>query len=217
MTTITLTVQIDGNLFSSLDRAAGHLEAELERRVNEGMVAVGREMRKALEQVYTQLERKHGRSWPLGGAPFGTDPSRQRLGRRSGRGLRSIKDSIQVRSGRDNLYGQISTGRLTVHETGAVITAKRAKYLALPMIDALNSRGEPIYSSPRHWRNTFVARSKRGNLIIFQRLVGGKVVPLYMLKRKVRMPARLGLGQTFERMVPIFTARAVNELERALS
>lgn len=216
---ITFTVLVDGKSFSSIESAANAIERDLAERVQTGMVEVSREMRKALEDVYTKLEQKHGRGWPTGGAPFGTSPGQ--LSRRSGQGLRSIKDSIAVSepgvSRTRSLTGQISTGRLTVHETGAVITAKRAKYLAMPMMEALDSRGLPRKSGPRAWRDTYVARSAAGNLIIFQKRTGGKVVPLYLLKKKVTIPRRLGMRETFESMVPYFTAKAIRQLEAALS
>jgi len=213
---LSMTVEIDSQTFASVDMAATYLEDDLNRRVDSAMVEITAEMRRALDKVYESLERKHGRPWPLGGAPFGTDSSRQRLGRRSGRGLRSIKESINVSGDTNQAQGSISTGKLTVHETGAVITAKRAKYLALPMIQALDSRGLPRKAGPRAWRNTYVARSKKGNLIIFQKRTGGKVVPLYLLKKKVKMPARLKMGETFESMVPYFTAKAMRQIEKAL-
>lgn len=210
-----LSVHIDGRAFASVEAAADFLEQSLNDAVDAGMVSVTREMRIALEDVYARLEKKHGRGWPTGGAPFGTSPDR--LSRRTGGGLRSIRDSILVAPGDMESMGQISTGKMTIHETGGTITPKRAKYLAMPMIQALDSRGVPRKSGPRAWRNTFVARSKRGNLIIFQKRTGGKVVPLYLLKRKAVMPRRLGMAKTFEDVVPYFAAKAVRELEAALS
>lgn len=216
---LAFTVIVDGKTFSSVESAANAIARDLTSQVQSGMVEVSREMRKALEHVYAKLEQTHGSGWPTGGAPFGTSPGK--LSRRSGQGLRSIKDSISVSEPGVNstrsLTGQISTGRLTVHETGAVITAKRAKYLAMPMMEALDSRGQPRKSGPRAWRDTYVARSRAGNLIIFQKRTGGKVVPLYLLKKKVTIPQRLRLRETFDSMVPHFTAKAIRQLEAALS
>jgi hypothetical protein len=76
-----------------------------------------------------------------------------------------------------------------------VIRPKRAKYLTIPLPAALNANGTPKKSSARAWENTFVIRSKAGNLLIVQKN-GTQITPLYVLKPEVYIPPRLGLGAT---------------------
>jgi hypothetical protein len=106
----------------------------------------------ALDKLYTDLKpstARHG-LW----APLTT------LSSRSGGGLRSIKDSIKVTAGNPNeVTGSITTGKMTVHETGATITPRKAQYLTVPLTPALNSSGLPLRSSAREWDNTFIATS----------------------------------------------------------
>ena len=64
--------------------------------------------------------------------------------------------------------------------------------MTIPLDAALNANGTPKKKRARDWKDTFVAKSKRGNLIIFQKR-GRRIVPLYVLKKRVRIPARLGL------------------------
>lgn len=206
-------VQLDGKAYRDLESATNALVDDLEKSAYDSVVAVSKEMKAALEQVHRELEKRHGRAWPQGGAPFGTNPDY--LSMRTGRGLRSIRDSIKVEMpSKNEAKGQISTGRLTVHETGVTIRARNVKYLTLPMIQALDSRGLPRRASARDWPNTFVAQSKRGNLIIFQKQTGGRIIPLYMLKREVKIPKRLGMGEAFQRSVPYFMAKAIDAIER---
>ena len=69
-------------------------------------------------------------------------------------------------------------GEAAVHEHGATIRPRRAKYLAIPLPAALSSRGT-LLRRPRKWKNTFVAKSRKGNLIIFQKR-GKTIIPLFV-------------------------------------
>ena len=77
----------------------------------------------------------------------------------------------------ETVEGSISAGRYGIHEVGGVIRAKSARYLTIPLPAALDRRGVARQPSARGWKNTFVAESKRGNLLIFQRR-GAQIVPL---------------------------------------
>ena len=68
---------------------------------------------------------------------------------------------------------------------------------------ALDSTGQPLQSSPRDWPNTFVAQSKAGNLLIFQRR-GTSIVPLYVLKTSVYHPAAPEHGRDPAGRHPVF-------------
>jgi hypothetical protein len=208
------SVSVNGTTYADISAAANAIHRDLEKQAEEGMQRVSRTMQRALSDLYREMEQQHGNPWPQGGGPWGTDPDR--LSVRSGRGLRTIRDSILVTPGADEVSGQISTGSMTVHETGAVIRARNARYLTIPFRAALDSRGMPLRQRARDWDNTFIARSRRGNLIIFRKETGGTITPLYLLKSSVEIPRRLGLGDAFERMIPRFQARAIADIEEAL-
>jgi hypothetical protein len=74
----------------------------------------------------------------------------------------------------------------------------------------------PYRRSARDWDNTFVARSKKGNLIIFQRR-GVQITPLYVLKTSVKIPARLGMGQTLNIGIPYFVERAMDRIVKGIA
>jgi hypothetical protein len=104
-----------------------------------------------------------------------------------------------------------------------VIKPKGHPYLTIPL-DAAKSPSGVAKGSPRlgPWADTFIARSKKGNLIIFGRLasyrsvkVGGTkvkgltvrqvskdVVPLFVLKESVTIPARIHPRTILDWMMP---------------
>ena len=211
---LEFSVAVNGKPYSSIESAGNAIGAHLSRAVDEGMQQVSVELQKALTKLYEEMEAKHGSQWPLGG-DFGTDP--ERLAVRSGKGLRTIKESIRVDFDGVTVSGSISAGDLSVHETGATVRATNAKYLTIPLPAALDSRGLPLRERARDWDSTFVARSKRGNLIIFRKNTGGTITPLYILKTQVTIPPRLGLGKAFNDMVPYFQAKAIDVLEKRLN
>jgi hypothetical protein len=119
-------------------------------------------------------------------------------------------DSIQAGV---SIGGDISKGGGTpagryagVHVGGyrsTVITAKNKKFLTIPLPAAKTRAGvgKAPAASDAFWGETFVAKSKQGNLIIFgrEKFVGGKkkgefktpIVPLFLLKKTVSVPARI--------------------------
>jgi len=79
--------------------------------------------------------------------------------------------------------------RARIHQEGGTIVPRNAKALAIPINapegirprDFLRSLGE---------KNFFVKKGKDGNGIIFQKLPGGGLSPLYALRKSVTMPKR---------------------------
>jgi hypothetical protein len=88
--------------------------------------------------------------------------------------------------------------------------------MAIPLPAALNANGTPKRPGPRSWSNTFVRESRKGNVIIFQRK-GRKIVPLYLLRRKVRIPRRLGLRYTFRTTNRDFVDRMIDTIASKLN
>lgn len=78
-----------------------------------------------------------------------------------------------------------------IHEHGGQIRPK-SKYLAIPL-DAARTAGGDTRGGPRSFSNTFFAKSKAGNLILFQnRGSKKKPLPLFVMKKQVTLKPRLG-------------------------
>lgn len=146
------------------------------------------EVRRYFTAVSDEMHRKHGNPWP-GGTGKGT------LSRRSGAGLRSIKN-FKVEGNPEGAKGTLRVSKTMFgHERARTIKAKRAKYLTIPLAAALNANGTPKYVSARQWKNTFVISTKKKKLFIVQKN-GRKLTFLYALRKSVRIPARLGLRKS---------------------
>jgi hypothetical protein len=87
-----------------------------------------------------------------------------------------------------------------VHEATSptVIRPTRGQYLTIPLPAARTGAGQP---RARDFANTFFARSRRGNLLLFQRQ-GTGVVPLFVLVRSVTVPPRPALQPTMDHFLP---------------
>jgi hypothetical protein len=177
----------------------------------EAAKALAGEVRDYLNQVADALAQRHGGSWPGGTTEI-------TLSKRSGALTNAILGSVQV-SGTvfDQIQGQIGAPGIpyaSIQEFGGTIHAK-GKLLTIPLPAALDSRGVPLKASAREWKNTFVAKSKKGNLIIFQK-VGSTIIPLYVLKSQVTIPPRLGLGKTIQAGLPYFVDHAADAVVAAV-
>lgn len=112
---------------------------------------------------------------------------------------------------------------LSIHETGGDIKAKNRKFLAIPFpgtIGATKSRARESGLRPQDFdrKKTFIARGKNtkaGNLIIFEKLAGGKVRPIFILTPRVTMPARLGYYAMFNREKEHFIRAVVDSVDDA--
>lgn len=169
---------------------------------------LSQELRKFLDTVALALANRHGTAWPGGTTP-------QTMSVRSGNSIQSIIDSVRVEGSTfADIVGYIGGAfPLSVQEYGATIVSK-GKLLTIPLPAALDSHGIPLKKSAREWNNTFVARSKKGNLLIFQR-VGTQIIPLYVLKTSVVIPPRLGMRDTIETGIPYFVDKAVDAIVKS--
>jgi len=178
------------------------------------------EMRTFLGDVARAMRSRHLRPYPGGTSPRGVSPGT--LSRRSGKMLESIDRSVRVMTDRDGVVGFIGGDRVAaVHEFGATIRPTRTKYLTIPLDAALNPDGTPIRPSARLWEQTFVARSKNGNLLIFQRR-GRNIVPLYLLVgpgeriQEVTITPRLGMAVELQQRSEAFAVSLLNAMMREI-
>ncbi len=188
------------------------IEKGLYTGVKNSVQPVKKDLLKALFKVSDALGKRHIKAWRPGGS------SSNRLFRRSGKGIRGITKSVKVRgSSLGSIRGQIGAKfPMSVHEKGAIVRAKNAKFLTIPLPAALNSRGIPLRKRARNWPDTFVSVTRNRNLIIFQKREGG-IIPLYLLRKSVRIPPRLGMEDTLKKIgLPFFERKAINTIEREL-
>lgn len=202
--TFTLGFEVRGRRYASAAVGLQALARNLNRSLKGVDVEIKREMRVFLQSVAQDLAAFHGSDWSPGGEPSA------RLKRRSGRAIRSIVSSVKVRgSSISSIRGEIGgIGYLRIHEYGGTVTAKNSRYLTIPLPPALRANGTPIKKRARDWPNTFVITSKKGNKLICTKR-GGALVPLYLLKKSVRIPARLGMRRRLLRDQKTFADRAM--------
>ena len=105
----------------------------------------------------------------------------------------------RIVSGRQGVTKSTRVVYANIHERGGVIKPKRAKWLTIPLPEALTKSGSQLKGGAlgaRDFPNTFFMRSKAGNLLIMQRKGKNKIVPLFVLKKSVTIPARHYLSIT---------------------
>ena len=224
MADIRLALDIDGQRF----RAAEKGLFALAENIGVSFAGLGQDAQRVMVEILNgvvdAMELRHGSAFGKGKSrPSGSGlPRGARTGvlqRRSGRMLRELRRSIEVRrvSGDIEVTGSITLDPITaIHETGGVIKPRRAKYLAIPFDSALKSDGTPIRPGPRDWPNTFVLKSRKGNLIIMQKKAG-KLIPLYLLKKQVAIPPRLGVGVTLNAAGSVFVDRLFDRLTQRVA
>lgn len=189
------------------------LAFKLGKSVEDAAPVLAKEIENYLNEVRLALIQRHSKPFsnPTNAPATGEDD----LLRRSG-GITNIRVAIQAANDLNQIAGRLIVPfPISVHEKGATIKAKRSQYLTIPMPAALDSRGIPLRRSARDWENTFVQRSKRGNLLIFQRQ-GGTIVPLYLLKRSVKIPPRLEAQKTINAGADFFVDHAIDAMAKAI-
>ncbi len=125
---------------------------------------------------------------------------------RSGRLRSSIGSRV---SGKDSaVYGVVGSGvrqgervpYANIHETGETITPRRVKWLTIPLEAALTPSGV-ARGKARDFADTFFAW-RGDNLFLFQKKGKDDIVPLFILKKSVDIPARRYMSQTLAEMKP---------------
>ena len=143
----------------------------------------------------------------------GTTPTRLKIG--TGNLIASWRTRVRFVGGeliaelrQDQRYRSAVYG--PVHEYGATIRPRHAKYLAIPL------NAEARSKRPRQFRDLFVVQSRRGNLLLMQSL-GLTVWPMYLLVKQVVIPARRPLGATWDVYEPKVLPLAERTVDRLLA
>lgn len=212
MADASIELQFGKKTYPDIQEGLNAVVAELRKSWEGSAKEAGAALKMYLEEVAQQLATRHGTAWPGG-------TTENSLSKRTGAGVASIIRSVNVKGSTwATLTGGIGgVGYLGIHEYGGTISSK-GKLLTIPLPAAMNSRGvAPPFA--RQWRNTFTARSKKGNLLIFQKR-GSQIVPLYVLVDKVTIKPRLGMRRELEDNIPYFldqaTDRIANEVMRQI-
>lgn len=193
-----IVIELDwrGKRYQDIERGLLAVGADIEKNFDKIGPLVKGILRDYMKAVLESVRQRVSAPYPGGTSAAGAFPGR--LSKRSGRLLASLADS-KIGASRTKDPIEVTyrlDGIATVHERGATITPKRAKYLTIPLPPALTASGVPKKLSAREWQNTFVLKSKKGNLLIVQK-VGKELVPLYVLKKKVTIPKRLAFEEAF--------------------
>lgn len=202
-----------GKVYGSAQNATQAVIADLDYyELSVIPAAMKSSMNRYLKLIAGRLHSKHKRSWPTGPMPGGTNPAT--LSSRTGKAVQSIRDSVKIKETGKEIIGYIGgVFYLKSHEYGAVIRARRSRYLTIPLPAALDSSGVPLKRSAREWADTFIIRSKNNNLLIVQKNATG-IVPLYVLKREVRIPKRLGMKDELDSYINLFAAFVEQDIRR---
>ncbi|MBY0560003.1 hypothetical protein [Hyphomicrobium sp.] len=209
-TDISFQLEFRNKRFNAASKGLAAFAKELSASWDGSAQVLSSELKDFLQSVAQALADRHSSPWPGG-------TGKQTLSRRSGNLTASILGSVRVEgTAWANIEGHIAAAFPgVVHEYGATIRPKSAKFLTVPLPAALDGRGVPLKRSARDWQHTFVAKSRAGNLIIFQRR-GSSVVPLYVLKTEVKIPPRLGMRTTLDAGIPYFVDRAADQVVKAM-
>lgn len=209
-TELTLEFNFRNKRFTDAAKGLAYLGKEISSDWDGAAKVLSVELRNFLDTVAAALVSRHGAAWP-GGTGAKT------LSRRSGGLVASITRSVRVEGSTfGDIRGYIGAAfPAHVHEYGATIKPKKAKFLTVPLPAALDSSGIPLRRSAREWQNTFVAKTKRGNLVIFQKR-GTQIVPLYVLRTQVTIPPRLGMQETLNAGLPYFVDKVSDQMVKAM-
>jgi hypothetical protein len=163
--------------------------------------------------VVDAIATRNSAGWP-GGTTENT------LSQRTGALNEAILNSVTVTGATfADIRGMIGAPGIPyarIQETGGTIRAKNGSFLAIPLPAAMTSDGVPLLPGPRSWPNTFIRKTAAGNVVIFMKL-GERIVPLYVLKPEVTIPARLGMRATLEAGMPYFIDRAMDAMVKAVT
>jgi hypothetical protein len=116
----------------------------------------------------------------------------------SGRLRSSIRGRVEHSALLGGSFGVVGSNVVyaRIQELGGVIKARHAKYLTIPLSGAKTKAGV-VRGSARSFPDTFVMRSRSGDLLIVQRR-GQGVLPLFVLKPEITIRGKHYLERGLE-------------------
>jgi hypothetical protein len=119
------------------------------------------------------------------------------VGRRTGELARSWDAEIKVTPRTVQSVVFSLSPYAPTQEYGATIRPVRAKWLWIPL-DLTAAGVARLTPTLAIEQGGFIAKSRNGNLLFFQKLPDGGIKPLFALKNEVRVPPRLGARKLLE-------------------
>lgn len=208
MLSLELTGSFAGKMFATPD---GAIDAVIDHLQDFETSAIPRTLKNSMQHylklIAGRVAARNGHNYPGGTGP-------RSLSSRSGKAQDSIRRSVRTVIDGNDVVGFIGgIYYLKAHEFGATIRARRSQYLTIPLPAALDSAGVPLKRSARDWTNTFIKRSRKGNLLIFQKR-GDQIVPLYVLKKEVTIRKRLGMHDELDNYIGLLHSYVVDGLKK---
>jgi hypothetical protein len=108
---------------------------------------------------------------------------------RSGRLRASIRAEVQGLTMSLKAGGTRNVRYAAQREFGGTIRPVRARWLTIPLPNALTGAGVPRFPGPRSVPGLFTVRSRAGNLVMMRKTANG-VEPMYVLKDSVTQKAQ---------------------------
>ncbi len=170
-------------------------------------VEIGHELDGALKVLGQRWQRAALKNLRRGTTP----PGRRKAagiptGNRTGRLANSLFSEVRLKGSRihkktlavgSRMPGQFNPAR--IQEDGGVIRPRKSQFLAVPLPAAF--RGRAVADPPRSYKNTFVVRSRKGQLFIVQPKGDGGFNFLFKLAKKVTLKPRLGFVSTLKKVL----------------
>ena len=199
------------DLQARLDRAARELPRTIARVLFKRLTAAVTYARTRYLTGGTTTDRLAVRTGRLRAA-FGMQVEQQGSGVRARIGY--ILPQTRQGGGDPLAYARIHEG-WPEGRASTTIRPRGAQYLAIPLAAAQTPAGV-ARGGPRDFHDTFVQRSRQGTLILFQKVGSGGIVPLFVLKKEVVIPARPALRPTMQRFTPLILEDLGKAVQAAL-
>jgi len=103
-----------------------------------------------------------------------------------------------------------------LQEYGGTIKARPGGALAIPLKAALTSTGV-ARGRPRDFEDTFILKRQSGKPPLIVQKRGDEIVPLFVLLKSVKVPARPALEPTARQLAPRLEAAALTDLRAAIN
>jgi len=117
-------------------------------------------------------------------------------------------DNLRVRYGTNKEYAKI-------HQHGGTIRAKRSKYLTIPTYLNRTPTGTTRRDA-RSFPNVAFVRSRRGRLIMLAGDDPNDLRPMFILVKEVKVPARLGMFELWDKGKPALVSRMNRRISTVL-
>jgi len=107
---------------------------------------------------------------------------------------RTFKEKLIYAIIGSGIFGRKGVRYARIHEKGGTIKPKKAKMLTIPL--------PGVKGRAANYPDSFIIKSKKGNLLIVEKRGKKGLRPLFSLKKKVKIPPRKWLSRSIKEMKP---------------